>query len=107
MAADATGGTAAPFAPSLLGNPRVRGVAIEAILLVAVAGLFIWLGLNAASNIKGATGFGFLGERAGVSLAESVIPYSPDRSYAYALLAGFANTMWWRCSASSSLASSG
>jgi general L-amino acid transport system permease protein len=93
MPAEVSGPAAVPARPLSLGNPRVRGIVIEAVLLAGVAALFIWLGLNGASNIRGATGFGFLGERAGVSLAESVIPYSPDRSYAYALLAGFANTM--------------
>ncbi|WP_299949564.1 ABC transporter permease subunit [uncultured Ruegeria sp.] len=40
-----------------------------------------------------ATGFGFLWDRAGYNLGESLIPYDGDDSYGRALLAGFSNTL--------------
>jgi general L-amino acid transport system permease protein len=75
---------------------RLRGLAIEVALVVAVVAAFVWIGTNTAANLARAhiaSGFGFLGQRAGFEIAQSLIPFSPDRSYGYALLAGLANTL--------------
>src|SRR6185437_16330069 len=96
MAADAVHDDGNAVRPSILANPRLRGLVIEAVLLIAIAVFFVWIGTNTAANLRRAhiaSGFGFLGQRAGFEIAQSALPYSPDRSYGYALLAGLANTL--------------
>ncbi|MBO9695954.1 MAG: ABC transporter permease subunit [Sphingopyxis sp.] len=66
--------------------------------LIAALGLFAIYGLSgtlaanlADRNIR--TGFGFLSERAGFAIGETLIDYAPGSSYAAALLAGLLNTL--------------
>ncbi|HVV92777.1 MAG TPA: amino acid ABC transporter permease [Hyphomicrobiales bacterium] len=81
---------------SAIDRQRLRSVFIEAALVIAVVAVLVWIGTNTAANLQRAhiaSGFGFLGQRAGFEIAQSLIPFSPDRSYGYALLAGLANTL--------------
>ena len=60
--------------------------------LFAAYGLFDTLAANLADrNIR--TGFGFLSDRAGFAIGETLIDYAPGSSYAAALLAGLLNTL--------------
>jgi len=63
-----------------------------AIGLMAVYGLFATLAGNLADrNIR--TGFGFLFDRAGFAIGETLIAYAPGDSYAAALSVGLLNTL--------------
>ena len=79
-----------------LNNPTIRGIIVQALLIVALIVFVGWIVNNTAENLQRAniaSGFGFLDERAGFEIGQSPIPYSPDRSYAYAIYVGFLNTM--------------
>jgi general L-amino acid transport system permease protein len=79
-----------------LNNPAVRGVIVQAILVVGLVLFFGWIIANTAANLQRAniaSGYAFLEERAGFEIGQSPIPYTPDRTYAYALWVGFLNTL--------------
>jgi general L-amino acid transport system permease protein len=88
--------TAEPAKVPFLNNPRVRGIVVQVLLIAALVAFAAWIIHNTATNLQRAniaSGFGFLDERAGFEIGQSPIPYSPDRSYGYALWVGFLNTM--------------
>ena len=79
-----------------LNNPAVRGVIVQAVLIVALLAFTWWIIANTAANLQRANiaaGYDFLEERAGFEIGQSPVPYSPDRSYGYALYVGFLNTL--------------
>jgi general L-amino acid transport system permease protein len=74
----------------------LRRWAIQAALLLAVAGLFAVAIANARANLLARgipTSFAFLNQIAGFSLNQSVIPFTPLSSYGRALLVGLLNTL--------------
>lgn len=77
-------------------NSHHQQLIVQVLILAALA-VGLWLAgqaIQARLEPKGiATGFDFLWARAGFDLSESVIAYNGDKSYAYALLAGFLNTL--------------
>lgn len=88
--------TDSPARASLLNDPRFRSIIIQVLLIAALLAFAGWIINNTAENLRRANiaaGYGFLEERAGFDIGQSPIPYSPDRSYAYALYVGFLNTM--------------
>ncbi|MBB4197223.1 hypothetical protein CCR94_14425 [Rhodoblastus sphagnicola] len=73
-----------------------RRVALQALLLLLVAGVFVAAFLNARANLEARnmpTSFAFLWQTAGFGMNQSVIPYTPLDSYGRALLAGALNTL--------------
>lgn len=75
---------------------RVLRVALQVIVVLAVVAVLWWLWNNLTSAMAAARltmSFGFLDSRAGFSIAESPIPYSPGDTYGQAYLAGLANTV--------------
>jgi len=87
---------AGPPRTSWLNDPRTRALLVQALLVAALLAFVAWIINNTATNLQRAniaSGFGFLDERAGFDIGQSPIPYSPDRSYAYALYVGFLNTL--------------
>jgi general L-amino acid transport system permease protein len=85
-----------PARTFFLNDPRVRGIIVQIVLITALVGFAAWIIHNTATNLKRlniASGFGFLDERAGFEIGQSPIPYSPDRTYLYALYVGFLNTL--------------
>jgi len=81
---------------SFLNNPAVRGALVQILVVVAFVLFCVWIVNNTAANLQRAniaSGFGFLQGRAGFEIGQSPIPYSPDRSYAYAIYVGFLNTL--------------
>jgi general L-amino acid transport system permease protein len=79
-----------------LNNPAVRGVIIQVLLIVALLAFAWWIIANTAANLQRAniaSGYDFLEERAGFEIGQSPVPYTPDRSYGYALYVGFLNTL--------------
>jgi general L-amino acid transport system permease protein len=88
------GRAAAPLA--LYRNPRVRGIFVQVLLLLAVLWAGYELAANAGRNLAAqdiASGFGFLGRTAGFDVAQSLIPYSATDSYARLFVVGLLNTL--------------
>jgi general L-amino acid transport system permease protein len=80
----------------LYNDPRMRALFYQFVLLVTV----VWAGyefaLNAKANLEAqniTSGFGFLEQTAGFSIAQSLIPYTETDSYGYAFLVGLLNTL--------------
>jgi general L-amino acid transport system permease protein len=87
--------SARPKAP-LLYNPKVRGIAYQALLCIAV--LFLaWSAVhNAAENLERAriaSGFGFWDNTAGFDISQSLIDYSNTSTYGRAFWVGLLNTL--------------
>lgn len=81
---------------SLWNSSRLRGLALQLLLLLGLAALFYDLALNAAANMASrhiVSGFDFLWRRAGFEVSFSLIPYSGEDTYFRALMVGFFNTL--------------
>ncbi|MDQ3558019.1 MAG: ABC transporter permease subunit, partial [Pseudomonadota bacterium] len=85
-----------PAKAAFLNDPRTRGILVQIVLIVALVAFAGWIINNTAENLQRAnvaSGYGFLAERAGFEIGQSPVPYSPDRSYGYAIYVGFLNTL--------------
>jgi general L-amino acid transport system permease protein len=82
-----------PKAP-LIYNPKVRGLAYQAVLCAVIVFL-AWSAIhNAAENLaraKIATGFGFWDNTAGFDISQTLIDYSTISTYGRAFW-----VWWWR-----------
>ena len=79
-----------------MNSKSLRSLALQALLLAAVAALFAAAFANARANLSARgipTSLDFLGHVAGFGLNQSFIAYSPLSSYARALLVGLVNTI--------------
>lgn len=77
-------------------DPRVRGIALQVLLLIAVGLLAITIAFNTAANLKAqnvASGFDFLSRTAGFDVSQSLVPYTSKSSYAQAFWVGLSNTL--------------
>jgi len=86
---------AAP-ASSFLNDPRTRGLIYQAIVFIALAALVYWIVGNTVDNLRRAniaSGFGFLNSRSGFNIAQTLIDYNSDSTYARALIVGLLNTI--------------
>lgn len=84
------------LAASLLNDPRARAIAFQVVLIVAIAAFLFWIGDNTVANLRRANyarGFGFLDDRAGFEISQTLIPYSIESTYARAFLVGLLNTL--------------
>jgi general L-amino acid transport system permease protein len=86
---------AKPKAP-LIYNPRVRGIAYQAVLCAIIVFL-LWSAIhNAVENLakaKIASGFGFWDNTAGFDISQSLIDYSNTSTYGRAFWVGLINTL--------------
>jgi len=76
-------------------NPLVRSIAVQIILVAAVLGSVSWFANNTVTNLheRGiASGFGFLGQRAGFDIV-TFLPTNSSSTYGYMLLAGLLDTV--------------
>lgn len=76
-------------------NPLARSIAVQIILVVAVLGSVYWFANNTVTNLhqRGiASGFGFLGQRAGFDIV-TFLPTNSSSTYGYMLLAGLLDTI--------------
>src|ERR1700712_5420830 len=84
-----------PKAP-LIYNPKVRGIAYQAVLCAVIVFL-AWSAIhNAAENLaraKIATGFGFWDNTAGFDISQTLIGYSTTSTYGRAFWVGLINTL--------------
>jgi general L-amino acid transport system permease protein len=77
-------------------DERVLRVVIQVVSSIVVIGFMVWLfnNLTSAAQQRGLSlGFRFLYDSAGFPIGESLIPYDPSRSFAYAFLVGLVNTL--------------
>ncbi len=85
-----------PARASFLNDPKVRGIAYQIVLVVAVVGLIWTAASNAIDNLRAAkiaSGFGFLNSTSGFDVSQALIPYSATSTYGDAFLVGLLNTL--------------
>ncbi|MFO1132570.1 MAG: amino acid ABC transporter permease [Hyphomicrobiales bacterium] len=90
------GDSARRYRPPFWNSGRLRGLALQGLLLLGIAVLAHDLTLNTAANMASrhiVSGFDFLWRKAGFEVSFSLIPYSGEDSYARALMVGFFNTL--------------
>ena len=94
-AADGLGPAAVPG--RLNHDPRLRGLLVQAVLLVAIALVAAGAVYNAADHLArmhAASGFSFLGTVAGFDISQALIDYTPEGStFGRALVVGILNTL--------------
>ena len=76
-------------------NPTVRSIAVQVILVVAVVGAIAWFTNNTVTNLheRGiASGFDFLGKRAGFDMI-TFLNTNNESTYGFMLLAGLLDTI--------------
>ncbi|TQS73494.1 ABC transporter permease subunit [Rhodobacteraceae bacterium] len=81
----------------LIYDTRYRSLTIQAVTMILVMLGVWWLIGNLLDNLNalGKTfDFGFLEQRAGYDIAQTLIPYSNDSTHARAALVGLLNTLW-------------
>jgi len=99
MAIDASKGNPSASAPakgSWFYDQRLRGVLFQCLTAAAVVFFFYSIINNALTNleIRGiATGFGFLENRAGFGIVQSLISYSENDTYGRTFVVGLLNTL--------------
>lgn len=77
-------------------DPAFRALVFQALLLLALLALIAMIVLNTMANLESrgiTTGFGFLDERAGFSIPQTLIAYSGDSTYARTFAVGLLNTL--------------
>ncbi len=80
----------------LINDPKFRGLVFQVGLAVGFVVFVIWIVLNTIQNLQRAhiaSGFGFLGHRAGFDISQTLISYSPEMTYGRAFLVGLLNTL--------------
>lgn len=81
---------------SLAYSTAVRGIFYQVglLLLVVLGGYYLYVNVTTNLQTQGiATGFGFLDERSGFDIGESLIDYNSASSYGRALVVGILNTL--------------
>ena len=76
-------------------NPLVRSIAVQVLLVVIVVGTVYWFAHNTVTNLheRGiASGFAFLGQRAGFDMT-TFLSVTSESTYGYMLLAGLVDTI--------------
>lgn len=79
-----------------LRDTRLRSLVYQALVLILVLAAAGWLVNNTATNLasRGITGgFDFLARAARFPISESLLPYKPSDSFAWAFVVGLANTL--------------
>ena len=77
-------------------DPTFRALLVQGILLLALGAFFAMVVSNTLANLEArgiTTGFGFLQERAGFSIPQTLIEYSGDSTYARTFVVGLLNTL--------------
>ncbi len=72
---------------------RATGQIISALIVFTLLYVAVTSFLEAAEQRGLSLGFGFLREAAGFPIGESVVPYTPSRSFGYAFYVGILNTI--------------
>ncbi len=88
--------SSAPEKTQFWNNPKVRSLAIQALVLLALIGFFAFIINNTTENMKArgiASGFEFLEQTAGFSISQTLIDYEEADSYGRAFWVGLLNTI--------------
>lgn len=96
MATDQVVRSAGPDRGSLINNPVFRGIFFQVLVFAGVFALITWIVRNTIANLAAngrSISFGFLNERAGFDVGQSLIAYSSDSTYIDALKVGLLNTL--------------
>jgi general L-amino acid transport system permease protein len=97
MASDTANSALRPSRPAPWRDPRVRGIFLQVVFVLVLAGFVAFLVHNTVVNLhqRGiAGGFGFLGDEAKFGIGEALIDYSPADTYRRAFLVGLTNTLY-------------
>jgi general L-amino acid transport system permease protein len=81
---------------SLLYDARIRALAAQVLVAVALVLLIAWFASNTIENLRRAniaSGFDFLWHRAGFDISQHLISYTPEDTYGRAFLVGLLNTL--------------
>lgn len=82
--------------PSGAGKWLTRDTALQALVLAGLLLAMVWLVGNVQSNLERQninSGFGFLSERAGFGINQTLIEYTEDSSFSRVLMVGLLNTL--------------
>jgi len=77
-------------------DPTFRALLVQGILLLALGAFIVMVVSNTMANLEArgiTTGFGFLQDRAGFSIPQTLIAYSGDSTYARTFVVGLLNTL--------------
>ncbi|MCG7599544.1 amino acid ABC transporter permease [Halomonas sp. McH1-25] len=77
-------------------DPATRALIVQVLLFVALAAVIGFLVHNTMTNLEERgirTGFGFLDERAGFAIPQTLVEYSSDDSYGRTFVIGLLNTL--------------
>lgn len=77
-------------------DPTFRALLVQGILLLVLGAFIAMVVSNTLANLEArgiTTGFGFLQDRAGFSIPQTLIEYSGDSSYARTFVVGLLNTL--------------
>ena len=94
--ADRVEGAPRPASVSLVNNPRIRSLAVQLLLVLAIVYVGWSFVENARANLAArgiATGFAFFNQTAGFGIVQTLIPYSETSTYGRAFLVGLLNTL--------------
>ncbi|MGB3386586.1 MAG: amino acid ABC transporter permease [Pseudaminobacter sp.] len=81
---------------SFLNDPKIRGLIYQTVIFILLVAFVYWIVGNTVENLRRAniaSGFGFLNNRAGFDISQSMVEYSSDSRYSRALLVGLLNTL--------------
>ncbi len=81
---------------SLINNPKFRGFAYQALLLIGRVALVWWLQANVSQNLEAqnkSTGFGFINQTAGFQISFALLPYDRASTYLEVYFVGILNTL--------------
>lgn len=85
-----------PPAARFLTRKRLHAMTVQLVFVAALVWVFYFLFANTTANLARqgiASGFGFLGNRAGFDVSQSYIPFSNDSSYLRAFWVAVINTL--------------
>ncbi len=85
-----------PSRGSFINDPRVRSLFFQVLVVLLLVGSLYWIVNNVIDNLRRlhiASGFQFLGSRAGFDISDTPIAYTSDSTYGRALVVGLLNTI--------------
>jgi general L-amino acid transport system permease protein len=84
-----------PSNPAVWNNPKYRALFFQALLIAGLVYFFYSVVDNTLSNMESrgiSTGFGFLTEKAGFGIMQSLVQFNEDSSYGRTFIVGLVNT---------------
>ncbi|MCK5812775.1 MAG: amino acid ABC transporter permease [Cocleimonas sp.] len=85
-----------PSKPPIWNDPKYRALFFQVLLMAGLGYFFYSIVQTTLGNMEKqhiSTGFGFLSEKAGFDILQTLIPYSSDSSYGHTFYVGILNTL--------------